>query len=72
MIQIEVHYILRKGMGPDWLPKVYSTGFDDLTNFETDAQIRNMAEKEFELKMLQGEDYRLYGKNWKITETLFS
>lgn len=61
-----VHYEVRKGLGPEWVPKTHEASFDDVDLETTDHDLKQMARTEVDQKFFKSEDYPLYGKFWHI------
>lgn len=68
MAEFNVEVLIRKGLGPEWVHKNFPVGFDDVPEYLTKYDLRQMAKREVESKLYNSEDYRSYGKNWKIIE----
>lgn len=43
----QIHWILRKGLGPDWIPKTSTIHLDDLPNETTFEEAKSMAVSDF-------------------------
>lgn len=59
-----VHFILRKGMGPEHVPHLVNVGLDDIDPGTTEEEIREMVLLDAESQLRKTEDYPVYGKNW--------
>lgn len=68
MAEFNVEVLIRKGLGPDWIRKNFPVGFDDVPEDLTESDLRQMAIRDVESKLYNSEDYKDYGKNWKIIE----
>jgi predicted KAP-like P-loop ATPase len=64
MREFAVHFLIRKGLGPDWFAKTIFVVFDDIDHETTESKLRQMARHEAESIMERSEDYLVYGKNW--------
>lgn len=64
-----IHYLLRKGLGPDWVEKVEDIFFDDLLDETTPAEAEAMAMAEFHENRRRG-DVEGCGINYRITEII--
>jgi hypothetical protein len=65
-----VHFLIRKGLGPDYMPKVLNVALDDLPEDLTEWEIRDMAKNKAEEYLYNNEDFKHYGKNWIHRETV--
>jgi hypothetical protein len=65
-----VHFMIRKGLGPEYKEKVIEVGLDDIEPDTSDAELKSMAKLEAESYLSKSEDYPLYGKNWYVGEIL--
>ena len=63
-----VHFQIRKGLGPDMMPKTIFVGLDDLDPEENELTIRKMAIDDAESQLYKTDDYPVYGKNWVFTD----
>lgn len=70
-VEIEVEVIIRKGLGPDHFRTCISVGLDDLPEETTRDEIKKMAKAEVDQKLMNTEDYPVYGHNWEILHYWF-
>ena len=66
--EVVVHYRIRKGLGPEYISRTYTLGFDDLPEEAGRREIIDMARQEFLRVCRSSIDYQLYGENWIIDE----
>jgi hypothetical protein len=59
-----VHFSIRKGMGPEFMPRTVFVGLDDIPNEASDAEIKEMVIADAETQLMQTDDFPVYGKNW--------
>ena len=64
MREFAVHFLIRKGLGPDWISKTIFVGLDDIDHEMSEADIRQWARSEAESILYKSDDYPVYGKNW--------
>ena len=64
MREFAVHFLIRKGLGPEWVPKTIFVGLDDIEPEMEEYEIRAWARENAESVLRNTEDYPVYGKNW--------
>ena len=67
-VQFQVEVEIRKGLSEEMITKTFPVSFDDLPNDTSDYEARQMAINEVNTMLYRSEDYRVYGKNWIVTE----
>ena len=71
MYILNVSVLIRKGLGPDMVERVFTQGYDDIDDEVTEEELKKWAVSDTEQELYSNEDYLLYGKNWIIGEVLF-
>lgn len=63
-----VTFYVRKGLGPAEFEKTIPVGLDDLPEDINEGDVLIMVRHEAERQLMLSEDYRWYGKNWRLKE----
>ncbi len=66
MIVINVVVDIRKGLGPEYVEKVFSQAYDDVPQEITWDELKKWAIEDTERYLFSTDDYPIYGKNWII------
>jgi hypothetical protein len=63
-VNYAVHFSIRKGLGPEFMPRTVFVGLDDIPQDVSDAEVKDMVLRDAESQLMNTEDYPVYGKNW--------
>ena len=64
-----IHYLLRKGLGPDWVEKCEDIYLDDLPEETTPAEAESIAMAEFHANRRR-QNIERYENNYRVTEVV--
>lgn len=67
-MEFAVHFMIRKGMGPDSFKKTIFVALDDLEPDMTEQEIKDLAISQAEGELYKNDDYKVYGKNWTLVD----
>ncbi|MBK7337811.1 MAG: hypothetical protein IPJ00_17365 [Saprospirales bacterium] len=64
-----IHYLLRKGLGPDWVEKVEDIFLDDMEEDTTPSEAEAIAVAQFK-ENRRRQNIERYENNYRITEII--